>query len=105
MSLISDLGHWVLAWGDSPWGSLALFVLAFWESSFFPIPPDGLMIALAAGNLSFALGFSGIATAGSLLGAMLGYWIDKKRGGNSKIYTWKIENIFARTPSLIIALK
>ncbi len=80
MSLISDLGHWVLAWGDSPWGSLALFVLAFWESSFFPIPPDGLMIALAAGNLSFALGFSGIATAGSLLGAMLGYWIGLRGG-------------------------
>ena len=80
MSLISDLGHWVLAWGDSPWGSLALFVLAFWESSFFPIPPDGLMTALAAGNLSFALGFSGIATAGSLLGAMLGYWIGLRGG-------------------------
>ena len=80
MSLISDLGHWVLAWGASPWGSLALFVLAFWESSFFPIPPDGLMIALAAGNLSFALGFSGLATAGSLLGAMLGYWIGLRGG-------------------------
>ena len=80
MELISDLKHWVLAWGDSPWGSLALFVLAFWESSFFPIPPDGLMIALAAGNLSFALGFSGIATAGSLLGAMLGYWIGLRGG-------------------------
>jgi len=80
VELISDLKHWVLAWGDSPWGSLALFVLAFWESSFFPIPPDGLMIALAAGNLSFALGFSGIATAGSLLGAMLGYWIGLRGG-------------------------
>ena len=80
MELISDLKHWVLAWGDSPWGSLALFVLAFWESSFFPIPPDGLMIALAAGNLSFALGFSGIATAGSLLGAMLGSWIGLRGG-------------------------
>ena len=80
MHLISELGHWVLAWGDSPWGGLALFVLAFWESSFFPIPPDGLMIALAAGNLQFALGFSAIATAGSLLGAMLGYWIGLRGG-------------------------
>ncbi len=80
MHLISELGHWVLAWGDSPWGGLALFVLAFWESSFFPIPPDGLMIALAAGNLPFALGFSAIATVGSLLGAMLGYWIGLRGG-------------------------
>ena len=39
MQLISDLGHWVLDWADTPWGALALLVLAFWESSFFPIPP------------------------------------------------------------------
>ena len=80
MHLISELGHWVLAWGDSPWGALALFVLAFWESSFFPIPPDGLLIALAAGNLPFALGFSAISTLGSLFGAMLGYWIGMRGG-------------------------
>ena len=80
MHLISELGHWVLAWGDSPWGALALFVLAFWESSFFPIPPDGLLIALAAGNLPFALGFSTISTLGSLFGAMLGYWIGLRGG-------------------------
>ena len=80
MHLISELGHWVLAWGDSPWGALALFVLAFWESSFFPIPPDGLLIALAAGNLPFALGFSAISTLGSLFGAMLGYWIGLRGG-------------------------
>ena len=80
MHLISELGHWVLAWGDSPWGALALFVLAFWESSFFPIPPDGLLIALAAGNLPFALGFSAISTLGSIFGAMLGYWIGMRGG-------------------------
>ncbi len=80
VQLISDLGHWVLAWGNHPLGGLALFVLAFWESSFFPIPPDGLLIALAAGNIPFALGFSAIATAGSLLGAMLGYWIGLRGG-------------------------
>ena len=56
MQLISDLGHWVLDWADTPWGALALFVLAFWESSFFPLPPDGLMIALMVGNLPFTFG-------------------------------------------------
>ena len=39
MQLISDLAFWVLEWADSPWGAVALFVLAFWESSFFPLPP------------------------------------------------------------------
>ena len=80
MELLSDLIHWVLAWAQSPWGGLVLFVLAFWESSFFPIPPDGLLIALGAGNPAFALGFAAITTAGSLLGATLGYWIGLKGG-------------------------
>jgi membrane protein YqaA with SNARE-associated domain len=38
------------------------------------------LIALAAGNVPFALGFSAIATAGSLSGAMLGYWIGQRGG-------------------------
>ena len=80
MQLISDLGHWVLDWADTPWGALALLVLAFWESSFFPIPPDGLMIALMVGNLPFTFGFAAIATVGSLTGAMLGYWIGLRGG-------------------------
>lgn len=80
MPLISDLGHWMLAWADTPWGALALFVLSFWESSFFPLPPDGLMIGLMVGNMPFTFGFAAIATLGSLCGAMLGYWIGLRGG-------------------------
>ena len=80
MQLLSDLGHWILSWAETPWGALALFVMAFWESSFFPVPPDGLLIALMAGNLPFAFGFAALTTTGSLLGAMLGYWIGLKGG-------------------------
>ncbi len=80
MQLISDLAHWVLAWAETPWGALALFALAFWESSFFPLPPDGLMIALMAGNPPLTYAFAALTTAGSLLGAMLGYWIGLRGG-------------------------
>ncbi len=68
------------AWADSPYGGIALFVLAFCESSFFPLPPDPLMILLAVANVPFALGFAAITTAGSLLGAVLGYYIGLKGG-------------------------
>ena len=68
------------AWADSPYGGIALFVLAFFESSFFPLPPDPLMILLAVANVPFALGFAAITTAGSLLGAVLGYYIGLKGG-------------------------
>jgi membrane protein YqaA with SNARE-associated domain len=80
LELIHDLYAWMEAWAESPYGSVALFVLAFFESSFFPLPPDGLMILLAVSNIQFALGFSAIATVGSLCGAVLGYYIGLKGG-------------------------
>ena len=80
MDLIHDLSAWMEAWAQSPYGGVALFVLAFFESSFFPLPPDALMIPLAVANVRFALGFAAITTAGSLLGAMLGYYIGLKGG-------------------------
>lgn len=73
MSWLRRLYDWVLSWADSPYGALALFVLAFAESVFFPIPPDVLLIALALGRRSRALWFGLICSAGSILGGMTGY--------------------------------
>ncbi len=39
--------RWVIGWSETPYGSWALFFLAFAESSCFPVPPDVLLIALA----------------------------------------------------------
>ena len=47
MGWVRRLYDWVLGWADTPYGAPALFILAFAESSFFPIPPDVLLIALA----------------------------------------------------------
>lgn len=69
------LYDWVLHWADHPSGPLALFVLAFAESSFFPIPPDVLLIALALGRPRRALWFATLATVGSVLGGIGGYYI------------------------------
>jgi membrane protein YqaA with SNARE-associated domain len=52
-----------------------LAVLALVESSFFPLPPDPLLIALCLGATSRALGFAAIATVASVLGGILGYGI------------------------------
>ena len=75
MGLLHDLVDWVLAWADSPFGGLALFVLSAAESIIFPVPPDPLLIALGVGKPSFALVFAAICLAGSLLGASVGYVI------------------------------
>ena len=69
------LYHWVLSWADRPGGTWALFGIAFAESSFFPIPPDVLLIPLALGNVRRSLWFALVCTAGSVAGAMLGYFI------------------------------
>lgn len=73
--MIKRLYDWVLKWADTPYGSWALFLLAFAESSFFPIPPDVLLIALAVGKPEKSLKFALICSLGSVLGGALGYLI------------------------------
>ena len=65
----------MLSWCNSRWGALALFVLAFAESSFFPIPPDVLLIALCLGAVTRSFRYAAICLAGSILGAVGGYTI------------------------------
>jgi len=69
------LYHWVIGWADRPGGPAALFVIAFAESSFFPIPPDVLLIPLSLGRPTRALWFATLCTVGSVAGAMFGYLI------------------------------
>jgi len=69
------LYHWVLGWADRPGGTWALFGIAFAESSFFPIPPDVLLIPLCLGNTRRSFWFAFVCTAGSVAGAALGYVI------------------------------
>ena len=73
MNWIKRLYIWILHWADTKWGVPALFLLAFAESSFFPIPPDVLLIALCLGATKKSFRFSTICTIGSVLGAMCGY--------------------------------
>ncbi len=75
MKSIRRLYDWVLSWADSPNSSWALFFLAFSESIFFPVPPDVLLIAMVLGMTSRAFWFAGITTAGSLIGAVIGYFL------------------------------
>jgi membrane protein YqaA with SNARE-associated domain len=74
-SWIRRLYEWVLSWADSRYGSLALFILAFVEASFFLIPPDVLLIALCVGRARRSLYFAALCTLGSVLGGIFGYLI------------------------------
>lgn len=74
-NIVRRLYNWVLHWADTPYGTLALFILAFMESSFFPIPPDVLLIALCLGAPKRSFRYAAVCTAGSVLGAAFGYAI------------------------------
>ncbi len=78
MKFIKKLYDWVLHWAETPYAIPALFILAFTESSFFPVPPDVLLIALAISIPEKSFKYALICTIGSILGGMLGYVIGLK---------------------------
>jgi membrane protein YqaA with SNARE-associated domain len=72
---IRGLYDWTMKWADSPQSLTALFLIALVESSVFPIPPDVLLIAIVAANTHRWLSAALLCSAGSVIGAMVGYWI------------------------------
>ncbi len=75
MKFLRRLYDWVLHWAETPYGTPALFLLAFCESSFFPLPPDILLIALAVAIPKKSFQYALVCSIGSLLGGCLGYLI------------------------------
>jgi len=73
--LIHNLINWTINWAQTPYGVYALFAISFAESSFFPVPPDTLLIALSLISPKTALFYSLICTIGSVIGGCFGYLI------------------------------
>src|SRR3990172_1752547 len=61
---VRRLYNWVLHWAHTPYGTPALFVLAFVESSFFPVPPDVLLMALALSRREKAWWYAAVCSVG-----------------------------------------
>lgn len=74
-SPIQRLYVWMMRWGGTPQAEKALFCFSFCESSFFPIPPDPLLIAMVIANAKKWARIAAIATVASVLGALGGYVI------------------------------
>ncbi len=91
------LYDWVLHWAQTSYGSWALFVLSFAESSFFPIPPDVLLAPLTLGARRkwwrFALICSLASVAGGILGYVIGYWLWFSGGDYSGLAIFCFEHI------------
>jgi len=75
----------VLHWADTPYAIPALFALSFAESSFFPIPPDVLLIALCIGDVKKSYRFATWCSIASVLGGIAGYGIG--------MFLWNVESV------------
>lgn len=75
MKIHRRLFDWVMHWAETPYGTWALFLLAFSESSFFPIPPDLLLIALCISKPRRSFYYAMITSLASISGGILGYAI------------------------------
>ncbi len=109
MKTIRKLYDWVLHWAETPYGPMALFILAFAESSFFPIPPDVLLIALALGvrkkSFSFALICSIASISGGLFGYSIGHFLWWEGSAYSGIAHFFFNNIPGFTEDLFMSIQ
>ncbi len=109
-NIVRRIYDWVLGWSSSRWGEAALFVLAIAESSFFPVPPDVLLIALCLGNPRRAFRYAAICTAGSVIGGMggyaIGYFLWQNAAGEYTAFAhWCYDHIFPMEHFLAVQQK
>ena len=85
-----------------PFGALGLFIIAFMESSFFPIPPDLLLIPMVLVAPELWWFYASICTIGSVAGAAFDYWIGKKGGRpvlRKLVSNKNLDRVDMKTPS------
>ena len=75
MKFVRKIYDKMLELSEGKGAMMALFAVAFAESSFFPIPPDIMLIPMILATPSKAWRIAGLATLASVLGGYFGYAI------------------------------
>ena len=73
--MIRRLYDWTMSLAETRYALWALAIVSFVESSFFPIPPDVLMIPMIIARPNRAWLIALVTTVASVLGGLLGYYI------------------------------
>jgi len=100
---LKRLYDYCMDWIAGPYGAWTLFIIAFVESSFFPIPPDVFLIAMCIAAPTRAFKYALICAAGSVLGGMFGYGLGlffMESVGQHIIALYGLEDKFVRVQEL-----
>ncbi len=100
--MIKQLYDMVLKLASHPRAEMWLFIVAFAESSFFPIPPDVLLIPMCLVAFNKAFRYAAVCTVGSVLGGVFGYAIGRvffDSAGAAVIDIYGISDKFAQFQS------
>lgn len=73
--MLKRLYNWTIALAESPRAPYALGAVSFAESSFFPVPPDVMLLPMSLARPDRAWHYAAICTITSVLGGVLGYAI------------------------------
>ena len=80
LETLHGLSDWLLGFADSDWAVLVLGLSSFFESIFFPIPPDPLLLGVAVVQQHLAVWLGVLVALSSVAGAVVGHWIGKRFG-------------------------
>ena len=75
MKIFNNLYQKVILWAARPKAIRYLFILSFAESSFFPIPPDVMLMPMCLANKKKVWKLALLTTLASVLGGIFGYFI------------------------------
>jgi len=113
--MFKRLYQWVLSLSESPHAPAALAAVAFAESSFFPIPPDVILVPMSLAQPQRAWRYAAICTVASVAGGILGYaigallfdtlgqWLIHAYGYGERMA--QLKDLYARWGALVILLK
>jgi membrane protein YqaA with SNARE-associated domain len=73
--MLRRLYDWCIAAAHKPYALWVMGFVSFIESSFFPIPPDAMLIPMSIARPEKAYFYAGLCTVTSVMGGVLGYFI------------------------------
>lgn len=97
MQIIRKIYDWTLRQARTPYAEWTLFGVSFAESSFFPLPPDVMLLPMCIADRAKALRFAAVCTIASVLGGLLGYAIGAllfETAGKWIIETYHLQSAF-----------